>query len=116
MARSALPALRLERFGRFPAIPRRALTAVAIAVAVVTGALFWTSLKLIRGAQVARLPETERTALYGRMRADLELCAGAAGKLIKKHCEHQAELVVELPECDASCKKLASPWHKLPVH
>ena len=115
MARPALPALRLERSGRFPGIPRPALTAVAIAVAVVTGALFWTSLKLIRGAQVGRLPEAERTALYERMRADLELCAAPSGKLIKKHCEHQAELIVEFPECDASCKSLAAPWHTLPV-
>ncbi len=102
--------------GRFPGIPRRALIAVAIAVALVTGALLWTSVRLIRGAQVARLPEAQRHALYERTRADLELCASAAGKLIKKHCEHQADLIVEFPECAADCRALAAPWLTLAAH
>src|SRR5688572_33018487 len=106
MALAVVPSEHAQPVGRFPGIPRRALIAVAIAVAVVTGALFLTSVRLVRGAQVARLPEDQRRALYQRMHADLELCAGDAGKLIKKHCEHQAQLIVELPECQAECRKL----------
>jgi len=115
MGRSALPSDLARPVGRFPAIPRRALIAVAIAVAIVTGALFLTSVRLVRGAQVARLPEDQRRALYQRMHADLELCATGAGTLIKKHCEHQAQLIVELPECDHSCRQLAARWTMFPA-
>jgi hypothetical protein len=112
------PALRprfAEPVGRFPGIPRRVLIALAIAVALVTGALFLTSVRLTRGAQVARLPPDQRSALYQRALADLTLCATPSGKLIKKHCEHQAELVVEFAECDATCRELAATWHTLPM-
>jgi hypothetical protein len=115
MARSAFPSDLAGPVGRFPGIPRRALMAVAIAVAIVTGALLLTSVRLVRGGQVARLPEDQRHALYQRMHADLELCATASGALIKKHCEHQAQLIVELPECNAGCRQLAAPWTMFPT-
>ena len=115
MERSAARTELAGPVGRFPGIPLRALTAVAIAVAIVTGALFLTSVRLVRGAQVARLPEDQRRALYQRMHADLELCATGAGALIKKHCEHQAQLIVELPECDPGCRQLAARWTMFPA-
>jgi hypothetical protein len=115
MARSAFSSELPQPVGRFPGIPRRALISVAIAVAIVTGALFLTSVRLVRGAQVARLPEDQRRALYQRMQADLELCATGSGSLIEKHCEHQAQLIVELPECQAQCRELAAPWTMFPT-
>jgi len=114
MAQTAASHWLSQPAGRFPGIPRRALITVAIAVALVTAALFWTSVKLVRGAQVARLPEPERKALYQRALADLKLCTTDSGRLIKKHCEHQAELIVEFPECDGACKRLAALWLTLP--
>lgn len=86
----------------------RVLVVLLVAALLVIG---WLLLAPSPRLQVDRLPPDQRAALYGRAIADLqEICTGPAGRDLEPHCRHQASLVVQMPECDEACRKLASPW------
>jgi hypothetical protein len=51
----------------------------------------------------------QRTALYQRTRANLELLCEPWGEPgLERYCREQARLLLHLPECDESCSELVS--------
>lgn len=75
-------------------------------VAMLVGLYFW------RGSQeqdsVRAMPEPERRALYERTLVTLRsVCNGSRGEQLWEFCREQADFIVTLPECDASCRALA---------
>jgi hypothetical protein len=97
-----------------PPISRRVLIGGALALAFAAVAVLWASAGSHGEAQLARLSDEQRSALYARTLADLELCA-TAGDALGDHCAHQAKLIAEFPQCDAPCRKLAGTWHAVPT-
>jgi hypothetical protein len=77
--------------------------------------LLWSKWGSRGEAQLERLSDEQRTALYERAHADLELCVTAAGASLGDHCAHQAELILKFSECEASCQELARPWQSVPT-
>jgi hypothetical protein len=60
-------------------------------------------------AQLRALPPATRSALYADTIDQLRrVCPTHPGLL--DHCVHEAELVVQLPECDADCRALAATF------
>jgi hypothetical protein len=112
MARTAVSAWLSGSAHMAPAISRRVLIAIGV-VFVLAAVVLWGKFESKSQAQLDRLSAEERHALYRRTLADLELCA-TAGTSMADHCAHQADLILEFPECDAVCQKLAAPWETVP--
>lgn len=60
-------------------------------------------------AQAVRdLPPAERQALYRRTLEDLRtVCAARHANDLDGHCRDQARFILEFPECDDTCRRLA---------
>jgi cytochrome b pre-mRNA-processing protein 3 len=114
MARAAHPEWFSGRQHRLSLASRRILIASALILAFAFAVLLWTRWSSRGEAQLEQLSDPERRALYDRTRADLELCATAAGATLGDHCRHQAELILRFSECDAACRELANVWQKTP--
>lgn len=82
---------------------------VLLFVAVLIIAI-WAMTRSARTPRLEQLPSDVRSALYARTLADLELCAGSTAAALGDHCEHQAAFIEMFPECDDSCRTLASRW------
>jgi hypothetical protein len=55
------------------------------------------------------LPEAERVELYRRTQEDLRtLCEPVRAARLDDHCRSQASFIVKFPECDDTCRKLAT--------
>ena len=64
--------------------------------------------RVLRRAPVQRIPEDRRAPLYDRGMLTLaESCGGPGATPIAGFCRHQAELLVQLPECLDECLALA---------
>jgi hypothetical protein len=73
-------------------------------------AAIWAMTRSASTPRLEQLPSDARSALYARTLADLELCAKSTAAALGDHCEHQAAFIEMFPECDESCRKLASRW------
>jgi len=64
---------------------------------------------------IRALPRAERVALYQRTLTTLRIaCRYAARAPLRTHCEQQAQFITLFPECDMSCKKLATQFSAKP--
>lgn len=80
--------------------------APAWAVPAVSAAVLWHLATATSADQPAALPVDQRSPLYDRGMLTLtESCGGATP--IAGFCRHQAELLVQLPECRDECLALA---------
>ena len=113
MTRIALPAWMHRVHGPSP-VTRHALISVAVIGLLVVAALLWAKWGSRGEAQLERLSNDQRRALYTRTLADLELCATSSGVALGEHCARQAAFIVRFSECDASCKNLANGWLSRP--
>jgi hypothetical protein len=95
--------------------PRRGLL-IALATLVALGALWLYALDGPRSA-FEQLPDSERRGLYERTLSNLkELCPPAAAKgELRDFCREQARLLADLPECDTTCRALATPFLPTPA-
>ena len=58
-------------------------------------------------AAIAGLPEAERKAFYERTLETLQTTCSSTSDGLASYCTDQAELIVQFPECDPACIKLA---------
>jgi hypothetical protein len=59
------------------------------------------------------LPEADRQALYQRTMENVRaLCGRAEGDRLEGYCRDQADLLLALPECDATCKALVANYRQ----
>jgi len=88
--------------------PWRRRLAPAWAVPAVSAAVLWHLATATSADQPAALPEDRRAPLYDRGMLTLaESCGGPGATPIAGFCRHQAELLVQLPECLDECLALA---------
>jgi cytochrome b pre-mRNA-processing protein 3 len=58
---------------------------------------------------IRSLPEAKRRALYQRTLDDVSaVCTAGHAADLTAHCTRQARFIVQFPECDATCRRLAS--------
>jgi len=94
-----------------PAIPmrRHRIPRVAATVALVALSLVGLLSRCYsERTAVRQLPKDERRALLGRTLEDLTRVCQPAADGLRDWCRAQSELVLEIPECGASCKSLAA--------
>ncbi len=81
-----------------------AVVVLALGIGVVLG--LWS--KGAEGRAIRRLPGAERGALYRRTLEDLQsVCTPLRTPDLNEHCRHQASFIIQFPECDEGCLKLA---------
>src|SRR5262245_353655 len=90
-----------------------ALVAIAAASLLV---VLWTMRQGPESVALMRMPEVERRALYGRTLRTLESTCEPRKRPdgLADHCRRQAELIVQFPECDATCEALAEAQRARP--
>jgi hypothetical protein len=82
----------------------------AAIIAILTGGILyiWIWHQHSEERAIRALPDAERKALYQRTLADLEsVCARPHASNLDDHCRDQAEFILQFPECDAACGRLA---------
>ena len=90
---------------RPPSLRRRT---PAWAVPAVAAAVLWNLASATDADQPAALSREQRSPLYDRGMLTLaESCGGPGATSIAGFCRHQAELLVQLPECRDECVELA---------
>ena len=99
----------------FPTVPRRLVFAITIGLIAIVGVVLFSRYNSTATDRLESLSTEQRLALYRRTLADLELCAGDVGELLKNHCAHQASLIARFAECDEHCRSLASRWQRRPT-
>jgi hypothetical protein len=79
---------------------------VAIAVAAVLALMAWCE----NGEQraIRQLPAAERQAFFTRTLQSFRSVCTAPAEALRDHCDGQARLLLEFPECDDACRDLAS--------
>ena len=78
---------------------------LAAALAVLTLASLWHWQSERDAADLLRLPESERAALYQQAMATLRgVCLRERRATLADYCAHEADLVLRLPECDLACQ------------
>lgn len=96
---------------RHPAGPRLRAGAAALVAFAVLALLLYLSASDTPGerAAIGQLPEVERQALYERTLRSLETTCrgGERPDGLERFCREQAEFVVQFPQCDAGCQRLA---------
>jgi type II secretory pathway component PulM len=87
---------------------QRILGAVAVAALVLVAlfGLIWRSFS--EQTAIHKLPREERQALLERTLENLATVCGAPTDGLRDWCRGQAELVLEIPECNSGCKALAA--------
>jgi hypothetical protein len=86
-----------------------ALTAAAVALVLVLGPGG-------EGRALHRLPPAERAALAHRTLDTLtSVCRGEQGRDLRALCRAQAQLALELPECEAACQATAREQLRTPT-
>jgi hypothetical protein len=66
----------------------------------------------VAASEIARLSPTIRDGLFSRTLADTAALCGlpeARSGFLRRYCVRQAQLLVQLPECNADCSRLAAP-------
>lgn len=87
---------------------RKVVVGLAIALGL-AGAIAYAVWR--QGAErraLGSLPPDERRALFLRTRQDLESVCANPPEALREHCRRQAELLSQLPECDAGCQALVA--------
>ena len=88
---------------------------IAAALAIVAGVLvflfLWYSSQMVEPSAIRELPEADRRALFERTLRTLATSCDpeAHPEGLARFCREQAEFVVQFPECDEACRKLAKP-------
>lgn len=66
--------------------------------------------------EIRDLPSNERAAFIERTVATLRTtCARTTGPSLTSYCAEQAAIVLRLPECDVSCRALATKFTSKPT-
>jgi len=87
--------------------------AAAVAVVLIVGVLLIQ--RFAREKELRSLPKATQSALYVQtMQALKTACAGTLDENLQAYCQEQAELLADLPECDAACQKLAERFDPQP--
>jgi hypothetical protein len=101
-----------------PLIGQRRRLLVVVGVTLLSLAtlllLLWSSQRESRALR--ELPDIERLQLFERTRQTLlEICdPNERPDGLARFCDQQSDLIVKLPECDASCQDLANRTRSLP--
>lgn len=77
-------------------------------------ALSWWRYTTERDA-IAGLPDVERRAFYERTLQTLRTTCSTGTSGLAEHCAEQADRIVQFPECDEPCRKLAQSYSKRPT-
>jgi hypothetical protein len=93
-----------------------AVIAVIIGLAVMAAfSVLWVWDRGSERRAIRTLPDGERRALYERTLENLRsVCALPESGDLQSFCRQQAELIVDLPECDAACRDLARDHRQRP--
>ena len=84
--------------------------------AMVIAGVAWWWLTTAETRAVRALPELERRGLYRRTMENLEtICEPAAPRSMRDFCRAQAELAMQLPDCDQGCQEIARRHVALPT-
>lgn len=107
---------------RLPDPPRRGISGSNLffggVVLMLAAALIfaWLWSRQAEERAIRSLPEGERKALYQRTLEDLEsVCTPKRAIDLAEHCQRQAAFIVQFPECDAGCAKLARRQRATPT-
>jgi len=108
--RRGSPGLRREAFwrGRFTDGSGRLIVivlAIAVVLGLLLGMLYWFADPRRREAH--EMPAAERRELYLHVIHGMEAFCRAEATAPDHWCRSQAELLVDLPECDQPCRNLA---------
>jgi hypothetical protein len=85
--------------------PHLAKTAV-VAGGIVLVLLFWWWCSDAESRAIRNLPSGERQALLARTLDNLKSVCRAPEDAMREFCEKQAQLALEIPECDGVCQGL----------
>ncbi len=96
---------------------RRTLLAVLCLGLGLTGlTACWLYCEQSSERELRALPAAERQALYRHTLGGLSSgCSNPASPHPSEFCREQAQLLLQFPECDASCRTLAQPWLPQPT-
>ncbi len=87
--------------------------AVLLAIVATISIYAWSAGEETRA--VRRLPVEQRLGLYQRTMENLKtICDPAPGRSMRNFCREQAELVLQLRECDDTCRVIARRHMSLP--
>jgi hypothetical protein len=82
--------------------------AIAVVLGLLLGMLYWFADPQRREAR--EMPPGERRELYLHVIHGVEAFCRADAAAPDRWCRAQAELLVDLPECDDPCQKIASTY------
>lgn len=89
---------------------RRPLTVLAVGLTAVAAGTLWYLTESAERSAITELPAVERKALYARTLNTLKSSCSARNKPrgLDDFCREQAAFIVQFPECDAACRRVAS--------
>jgi len=91
-----------------------ALLLATITALAIMSAVSWWRYVSERDA-ISGLPDKERTAFYERTLHTLQTACAKGNEGLAEYCERQADLIVQFPECDQACQKLAQSHKARPT-
>jgi hypothetical protein len=71
--------------------------------------LVWSPIagQLAEKRAVASIPDVNRAQLYRRILANLQFCNGQSSQALERFCSAEAKFILDFPECDQECQRLA---------
>ncbi len=104
------------RPGRSSASGRFWLAASMVLIVVAGALLLWIWSQQSEKRAIQALPVAERQSLYRRTLEDLQsVCASRHASDLDRHCERQARFILQFPECDDGCRRLAQRQLRMPT-